>query len=213
MTLTSAASVTRVVMLGLVIAVASSVAWPAMASAAVVFDAAPAMDTNQTSATFQFRDTNGGTPSFSCKLDSGNFNPCTSPVDLSSLAEGQHTFSVEETTTGVSQPQPYTWTVDLTPPTTEVTGRPAALTNSTTATFTFTSPDSTATFRCSLNGAPAQQCTSPVVYSGLADATRSLLIQASGSGGERRPHGAADRLDRRQHAPGHRDRQSRERRR
>ena len=72
----------------------------------------------------------------------------------------------------------YGWTVDLTPPTTQVTGRPPALTNSTTATFTFTSPDPTATFRCSLNGAPAQQCTSPVVYSGLADGTRSLLIQA-----------------------------------
>ena len=60
----------------------------------------------------------------------------------------------------------------------EVTGHPPALTNSTTATFTFTSPDATATFRCSLNAAPAQACTSPVVYSGLADATRSLLIQA-----------------------------------
>ena len=165
-------------MLGLVIAVASSVAWPAMASAAVVFDAAPAMDTNQTSATFRFHESSGPA-GFECRLDSASFSACTSPVNLSNLSEGAHAFSVE-VTTGASQPTPstYTWTVDLTPPATQVTGRPPALTNSTTATFTFISPDPTATFRCSLNGAPAQSCTSPVVYSGLADATRSLLIQA-----------------------------------
>jgi hypothetical protein len=42
----------------------------------------------------------------------------------------------------------------------------------------FSSPELTAGFRCSLNGAAPQACTSPVVYTGLADATRSLLIQA-----------------------------------
>ncbi len=165
-------------MLGVVIAVASSVAWPAMASAAVVFDAAPAMDTNQTSATFRFHESSGPA-GFECKLDSASFSACASPVNLSNLSEGAHAFSVE-VATGAGQPTPstYNWRVDLTPPTTQVTGHPPALTNSTTATFTFTSPDATATFRCSLNAAPAQACTSPVVYSGLADATRSLLIQA-----------------------------------
>ena len=152
---------------------------PSVAAAAVVFDAAPPADTNQTSATFEFHSSSGG--SFECSLDSTSqsaFAPCTSPKSVTNLSEGQHTFYVEATATGVSQPVSYTWTVDLTPPTTQVTGHPPALTNSTTATFTFTSPDSTATFRCSLNGAAPQACTSPVVYSGLADATRSLLIQA-----------------------------------
>jgi hypothetical protein len=176
--MTSAAVVTRAVMLVVVIAVASSVAWPAVASAAVVFDTAPAMDTNQTSATFRFHESSGPA-GFECKLDSASFSACTSPVNLSNLSEGAHAFSVE-VATGAGQPTPstYNWKVDLTPPATQVTGRPPALTNSTTATFTFTSPDVTATFRCSLNGAPAQACTSPIVYSGLGDATRSLLIQA-----------------------------------
>ena len=70
------------------------------------------------------------------------------------------------------------WTVDLTPPTTQITGTPAALSSSKTSTFTFTSPDTTATFRCSLNGAAAAPCTSPLTYTGLADGSRSLLIQA-----------------------------------
>ncbi len=160
-----------------VVTLALGAIWPAVAAAAVLFDATPAMDTNQTSATFRFHDSSGPA-SFDCKLDSGSFTACRSPVSLSSLSEGAHAFSVEAVATGASQPSTYNWTVDLTPPTTQVTGHPPALTNSTTATFTFTSPDATATFRCSLNGAAPQACTSPVVYSGLADATRSLLIQA-----------------------------------
>jgi hypothetical protein len=154
---------------------------PAVAAAAnpILFDSAPPASTNQTSATFSYHDIDGST-TFECKVDSGAFvNPCPSPRTVAGLAEGAHTFTVQETaTTGVPPSNSYTWTVDLTPPTTQVTGRPPALTNSTTATFSFTSPDPTATFRCSLNGAQAQPCTSPVVYSGLADATRSLLIQA-----------------------------------
>jgi hypothetical protein len=155
---------------------------PAVAAAAnpIVFDSAPAANTNQTSATFSYRDTLAPGATFECKVDSGAFvNPCPSPHAVAGLAEGAHTFTVQETATaGVAPSNSYAWTVDLTPPITQVTGQPPALTNSTTATFTFTSPDPTATFRCSLNGAPAQSCTSPVVYSGLADATRSLLIQA-----------------------------------
>ena len=150
---------------------------PSVAAAAVVFDATPAMDTNQTSATFRFHDTSG-LVSFNCKLDSAAASACTSPVTVSNLSEGTHTFAVQAIGTGASAPSTYTWTVDLTPPTTQVTAHPPALTNSKTATFTFTSPDATATFRCSLNGAAPQGCTSPVVYSGLGDATRSLLIQA-----------------------------------
>jgi hypothetical protein len=79
---------------------------------------------------------------------------------------------------GVIQPTVYTWTVDLTPPTTQITGKPAALSNATTSTFSFASPDATATFRCTLNGGTPAACTSPLTYTGLADGTRSLLIQA-----------------------------------
>lgn len=160
-------------------AVSLGAMFPGVADAAVVFDAKPPADTNQTSGTFRFHDSSGAT-SFQCKLDSAaNFTACNSPVNLSGLSEGQHSFSVRGAT-GAAPPPPstYTWTVDLTPPTTQVTSQPPALTNSSTATFTFTSPDSTATFRCSLNGSAPTACTSPVVYSGLADATRSLLIEA-----------------------------------
>lgn len=182
MTLTNPASLTRVVMLALVVTLALWVLPPAVEAAPnpIVFDSGPPTFTNQTSATFNYRDTAAPAATLECKLDSGPVvDPCPSPHTVTGLAEGPHTLTVQEAvSTGIPPSNTYTWTVDLTPPATQVTGRPPALTNSTTATFTFTSPDSTATFRCSLNGAPAQQCTSPVVYSGLADATRSLLIQA-----------------------------------
>jgi hypothetical protein len=169
-------------MLALVVTLALSVLPPAVEAAPnpIVFDSGPPTFTNQTSATFNYRDTAAPAAMLACKLDSGPIvDPCPSPHTVTGLAEGPHTFTVQEAvSTGIPPSNSYTWTVDLTPPTTEVTGRPPALTNSTTATFTFTSPDPTAAFRCSLNGAAAQPCTSPVVYSGLADATRSLLIQA-----------------------------------
>jgi hypothetical protein len=59
-----------------------------------------------------------------------------------------------------------------------VTQQPPALSNSRTSTFAFSSPDATATFRCTLNGSTPQTCVSPVVYTNLSDATRTLLIQA-----------------------------------
>ena len=182
MTLTCAPSVTRVVTLALVVALALWVLPRAVEAAPnpIVFDSGPPTFTNQTLATFNYRDTAAPSATLECKLDSGPIvDPCPSPHTVTGLAEGPHTLTVQEAaSTGIPPSNSYTWTVDLTPPTTQVTGRPPALTNSTTATFTFTSPDATATFRCSLNGAPAQQCTSPVIYTGLADATRSLLIQA-----------------------------------
>jgi hypothetical protein len=85
----------------------------------------------------------------------------------------------------VTTPATYTWKIDLTPPITVVTEKPPPLTNSTTATFAFSSPDQTATFLCSLNGAAAVPCKSPLTYPGLSDATRTLLIQAVDPAGNR----------------------------
>ena len=145
------------------------------ATPSVVFTKTPPEQTNNTSAHFEWT----GTAPYKCSLDEATPATCTSPQDFHGLSEGPHKFSVQGGV-GVSAPPPveYDWTVDLTPPTTVVTQKPPALSNSTTATFAFNSPDTTATFQCSLNGAPAQACTSPVTYTGLADATRTLLIQA-----------------------------------
>jgi hypothetical protein len=175
------AVVGRVARLAVLTTIASAVAAAGVGDATtppVAFTQTPPADTNQTSATFAFHGSTATAP-LSCALDSAALSPCTSPKTVTGLSEGHHSFEVQQTggTTAIP-PITYRWTVDLTPPTTVVTAQPPPLSNSSTATFGFISPDSTATFRCSLNGSAPQACTSPVVYSGLSDATRSLLIQA-----------------------------------
>jgi large repetitive protein len=97
--------------------------WPAVADAApsVVFDSTPPTSTNQTSATFRFHAAAGGT--LKCSLDSGAFSNCSSPFTASGLAEGPHTFSARADATGIGAPATFSWTVDLTPPTTLVTAK------------------------------------------------------------------------------------------
>lgn len=160
---------------GLAVVVFAVLTTAAHAAPPFAFTQTPHDPTNQTSATFAWT----GTGPFMCSIDGAAFQACTSPHTLSGLSEGGHEFKVQGPV-GTGPPPTITddWTVDLTPPTTVVTQQPPPLSNSSTATFAFNSPDPTATFQCSLNGSPAQACTSPVVYTGLADATRSLLIQA-----------------------------------
>jgi hypothetical protein len=147
-----------------------------------VIDSGPDASTNQTAATFTFHAVPGSGSTFECARDTPvNWFTCTSPRTTTSvLSEGEHAYFVRAVNGGQTDATPagYHWTVDLTAPSTNVAGRPPALTNDRTATFTFDSPDSTATFRCSLDLAPATPCASPLVYHGLSDASRSVLIQA-----------------------------------
>ncbi|MCX7624163.1 MAG: metallophosphoesterase [Thermomicrobium sp.] len=66
---------------------------------------------------------------------------------------------------------------DTAPPETTLTSAPPATTTSSSATFSFVA-DELATFRCSLDGAPAQVCTSPVTYSGLAAGAHTFTVVA-----------------------------------
>jgi hypothetical protein len=158
---------------GLVAVVFAVVVATAQAVTPLAFTETPPKQTNSTSANFTWT----GTEPFKCSLDKATPTTCKSPEKLSGLSEGAHKFSVTGGGAGVTTIE-YDWTVDLTPPTTVVTRQPPLLSNSTTAIFEFSSPDATATFQCSLNGSAPQPCTSPVTYTGLADATRTLLIQA-----------------------------------
>ena len=97
------------------------------ATTIVVFDADAANLTNQTSATFQFHDT-ARAPTFTCLLDSAT-PACHAgtPATVSGLSEGSHTFSVNANGGAPVTRRLYPWTVDLTPPTTQITGRPAVV--------------------------------------------------------------------------------------
>ncbi len=63
-----------------------------------------------------------------------------------------------------------------------ITSKPAAFVNTTTATFTWTHANTSATFACSLDGAKAKTCTSPTSYTGLAAGAHKFTVRAVVSG-------------------------------
>ena len=83
-------------------------------------------DPSGASAQFDFSDAEPGTRA-ECRLDSGGWGPCTSPVSYSGLSAGAHTFSVRATDAAgnVSAAVSYSWTVDVGVPSINVTS-PAA---------------------------------------------------------------------------------------
>jgi fibronectin type 3 domain-containing protein len=160
----------------------------------------PPLVTNSTSATFSF--TSNKLPSgFACKLDSSfpAFTPCSSPAVYSGLAGGagtSHTFEVKaiDQAGNMSTPATYTWTIDTQAPDTTITGNPANPTNSTSATFTFTSTEGSSTFQCQIDGGSYSSCTSPKTYNGLtggAGTSHIVNVYAVDAGGNSDPSPAS----------------------
>ena len=70
-----------------------------------------------------------------------------------------------------------------TPPGTTLTGGPPAVSNSTSATFTFTSNDSGASFECSRDGLPYFACTSPHTETGFGYSAHNFFVRARNAAG------------------------------
>ncbi|MFO0694317.1 MAG: hypothetical protein U0230_12225 [Polyangiales bacterium] len=140
----------------------------------------PPTTSTSRAATFTFTSSDN-TVTFECSVDGGAFTVCTSPLGLTGLADGAHSLSVRAVDPAGnvdSTPANYAWTVDATPPDTQITSQPPAATSSSSASFAFSSPDATATFRCSLDGAPFAVCTTPLTYVGLADGSHTFAVEA-----------------------------------
>jgi hypothetical protein len=67
---------------------------------------------------------------------------------------------------------------DTDPPTTTITGGPTGTVTTSSASFTFTSGDPTATFECSLDGASFAACSSPRDYTGLSNGPHTFAVRA-----------------------------------
>ena len=148
----------------------------------------PASGTQQTSATFTFSPNEPAT--FRCRLDSAGFDACSSGISYSGLQPGQHVFEVEATdAAGNVGSRSHTWTIaappppppDTTPPAITLNG-PASGTQQTSATFTF-SANEPATFRCRLDAAGFDACTSGIAYSGLQPGQHVFVVEAVDAAG------------------------------
>ena len=76
---------------------------------------------------------------------------------------------------------------DVTPPETTITINPPTLSNSTSASFSFTSSEPGSTFQCKLDGAAFTSCTSPQTYTGLAGGSHTFQVRATGTAGNTDP--------------------------
>ena len=70
---------------------------------------------------------------------------------------------------------------DATPPDTSISGGPTGLTSSRSASFSFGANEANPNFECSLDGAPAAVCDTPLVLDGLGDGQHTLRVQARDS--------------------------------
>jgi predicted outer membrane repeat protein len=125
----------------------------------------------EASFTFSGFSSTGGPVTFECSLDSAAFIACTSPTNYTGLVDGSHTFAVraKDSANNVdATPASYTWMVDTTAPDTQINSQPANPSDSSDATFTFSSLDLTTTFECSLDGSTFAVCASPKNYTGLS---------------------------------------------
>jgi hypothetical protein len=155
--------------------------------------AAPTDPTSSTAPIFSFTSSETGS-TFQCSLDGGSFGSCTSPKAYSGVTAGAHTFQVRATDPAGNTdatPAAHTWTVDTAAPDTTITSEPANPTNSTSASFDFTSSEAGSTFQCSLDGGAFGSCTSPKAYSGVTPGAHTFQVRATDPAGNVDPTPAA----------------------
>jgi hypothetical protein len=140
--------------------------------------------TTTTNVTFAVSDGQAGV-SFLCKLDGGSFVSCSSPRSYSRLAQGSHVFQVEgRNGFGTSVPVSWSWRIDtVPPPVPRFSGGPVDPTNQTSASFTVSDSDHTASLYCSLDGASYAPCASPLKLSGLGEGQHSYRVVARDQAG------------------------------
>ena len=101
---------------------------------------------NLASAEFQFtgKDDGSGVEKFECKVDSGTFADCVSPISLSGLANGTRRAQLRaiDKAGNVSDPVEHPWVIDTAAPVVVITKGPAVNSRSAAAEFQFTVTDS-----------------------------------------------------------------------
>jgi hypothetical protein len=144
--------------------------------------------TNSTTQTISYSGITGTT--FQCKLDGAAYGPCpSSPVTLSPLSDGTHTYSVTQTDaeSNVSPVGSVTWTVDTvapTPPTVTRTAPTANPTNVTAQSLSYSGAENGGTFKCKLDGAAYDDCPiSPLTLIGIPDGAHTYSVTQTDAAG------------------------------
>lgn len=142
----------------------------------------PTLNTAATSASFGFvaYDT-GADQILECSVDGAPYSSCTSPVNLTNLTAGSHTFAARaHDKAGNVDPTPasYTWTVNPVPggPDTTINSGPSGEITTNQATFTFSSTESPVHLVCWLDSQASENCSSPKTFSNLSPGQHTFTV-------------------------------------
>lgn len=158
----------------------------------VTLSSSPSAVNNSTTANLVFSaaDSGGGTVSLiQCSLDGAAYSTCTSPKAYSSLSEGNHSVQIKATDSVGNFGAVVTgsWATDLTAPNATITANPSSLTNSTSASFSFSGTDTgggtVASYLCSMDSGSYNSCSSPAAYSALTTGAHSFAVKAVDTAG------------------------------
>lgn len=125
--------------------------------------------------------TPGESLTYTCGLDDATPAPCSSPTDLTSLADGVHTFHITATDAANATTTNVTWDQEI--PATAVidSGRASgSTTTSRSATFTFHSPKANVTFECRVDRQAWRACSGAAIdsISGLSYSRHTWSLRA-----------------------------------
>ena len=151
---------------------------------AVAFSTQPSNPTNQTTANFTFTasDNLSGVDKLECSIDAGAFAACVSPKAIPVIA-GDHTLIVRATDkAGNIGMSTYAWKVDLSVPTVVISAGPAAITNATNASFTF-SGAGIVSYECKLDAGAFTACVSPQAYNAISAGNHNVLVHGKNAAG------------------------------
>lgn len=140
------------------------------------------------SAEFTGTDAGSGIASFECAYDTTTFTACTSPLQLSNMADGPHRLMLKafDRAGNMSLVRDVQWTVDATAPVIMASTTASPFTNQTTATFVFSGTDNGAAitqFRCSIDNGGFQPCTSPLSVSNFSEGGHTFDVTGLDSAG------------------------------
>lgn len=164
----------------------ASVSWTvdtvAPAVPALVRTSPVSSPTTQTTATFTITGAEAGL-TFEASRDGGAFATVTSPATLTGLGDGTHTYQVRavDAAGNVGAPASNTWTVATEPP---PPPNPTCGVNGRTLTCTWATVPAGYVVTCALDNGAGAACTSPAVYTALADGAhtwRFCLIDQAGN--------------------------------
>jgi Metallo-peptidase family M12B Reprolysin-like len=143
----------------------------------------PAGPTNDSTSAFAFTSSEPGA-TFECRVDTDPFDDCTSPHTTDALADGLHTFEVQATAGGETDPTPAarTFTVDTLAPDAPGLAGPSGLTGDSTPTFTMSSGPGES-LECRLDGAAFAGCASPKTVGPVAAGPHTFEARTADAAG------------------------------